>query len=109
MEQNITRSESELYKFEKILEKNGIDHNHIIIDEKTILLQANCGDNSRIFRLKVFLDNPGSFFIEGWDKYTSTVQNAVTAFQSFTGITLNTEINEKKDSNNILDEIERYR
>ena len=107
MGQNITHSESELYKFEEILEKNGIDYNQINLDEKTILLQAIFGDNSRVFRLTVFLDNPGSFFIEGWDKYTSTVQNAVTAFQSFTGITLNTEINEKEDSNNILDEIER--
>ena len=107
MGQNITHSESELYKFEKILEKNGIDYNHIIIDEKTILLQANCGDNSRIFRLTVFLDNPGSFFFFFLDKYTSTVQNAITAFQSFTGITLNTEINENEDSNSILNEIER--
>ena len=107
MEQNMTHSESELYKFEKILEKNGIEYNQINLDEKTILLQAIFGDNSRVFRLTVFLGSPGSFFIEGWDNYASTVNNAITAFQSFTGITLNTEINENKDSNSILNEIER--
>ena len=105
MEQNMTHSESELYKFEEILEKNGIEYNQINIDEKTILLQAIFGDNSRVFRLTVFLGNPGSFFIEGWDNYASTVNNAITAFQTVTGIKLNTIIN----ADDILEEIERYR
>ena len=95
MEQKETIAETEYSKFKDILDNNGIIYNQLYIDENSILLQTDSA-NSHFFRLTVFLRNPGSFFVQGWDDYTPTVHNALKAYEKITGKKLFVE-NETKE------------